>query len=305
LAPKEKKLERFFGFLPGLTSWSILIGLAMLSFLKPIAAAGVMIAIYFYWFLRLLYMTLFLILSYFRLSVEEGVDWMDRIKEMDRIFTNPEGFPATKWGGPAAPFGGKEKISLWLHQQKLVTLKKSGSLPPKSSDIHHVVVIAVAKETEQVVEPGIASLAEQPFPSKRILVLIALEERATEEIKQGVRNIEAKYRNSFLDFLVSVHPADVPGEARVKGANVTHAAKEAARYFEEKNIPFENIVVSCFDADTVVSSQYFACLTYHFMTYPNRNQASFQPIPVYHNNIWEAPAFSRILDLGSSFFQFI
>jgi hypothetical protein len=41
------------------------------------------------------------------------------------------------------------------------------------------------------------------------------------------------------------------------------------------------------------------------MVCPERNRASFQPIPVYHNNIWEAPAFSRILDLGSSFFQLI
>ncbi|MBI1977199.1 MAG: hypothetical protein HYS55_00440, partial [Candidatus Omnitrophica bacterium] len=36
-----------------------------------------------------------------------------------------------------------------------------------------------------------------------------------------------------------------------------------------------------------------------------RDRASFQPIPVYHNNIWEASAFARVLDVGASFFQFI
>lgn len=259
-----------------------------------------MIAIYFYWLLRLLYMTIFLVLSYFRLSVDQGVNWMERVLGIDRLEAYLE-----EVRNPPPGLGFRKRISLWLQRQKLLTLRKSESLPPKSSDIYHLVVIAVAKEDQEIVEPAIVSLAHQNFSPRRILVVIALEERAEENIKQGIRNIEVKYRNSFLDFLVSVHPSHVPGEARVKGANVTHAAKEAAQYFEGKKIPFEHIIVSCFDADTVVSPEYFACLTYHFLVCPERNRASFQPIPVYHNNIWEAPAFSRVLDIGSSFFQLI
>jgi hypothetical protein len=36
---------------------------------------------------------------------------------------------------------------------------------------------------------------------------------------------------------------------------------------------------------------------------PDRLRASFQPIPVYHNNIWDVPGFARVLEMGSSFFQ--
>jgi cellulose synthase/poly-beta-1,6-N-acetylglucosamine synthase-like glycosyltransferase len=32
-------------------------------------------------------------------------------------------------------------------------------------------------------------------------------------------------------------------------------------------------------------------------------RASFQPIPVYHNNLWDVPGFARVLEMGSSFFQ--
>ena len=64
-------------------------------------------------------------------------------------------------------------------------------------------------------------------------------------------------------------------------------------------------MASCFDADTVVSPQYVAALTYHFLVCPTRSRASFQPIPVYHNNIWDVPGFARVLDVGSSFFQLI
>jgi hypothetical protein len=37
----------------------------------------------------------------------------------------------------------------------------------------------------------------------------------------------------------------------------------------------------------------------------DRNRSSYQPIPVYHNNIWEAPSFARIMEIGTSFFQMI
>ena len=300
LSGKEAKLERLFGILPGLTSWTILISLSLLSFLKPLLAAALMIAIYFYWLLRLVYMTVFLLLSYFRLSIEQGIDWMERIGEIEQLPAI-----AAHLNQDAALFGNKKKISNWLHLEKINTLQKSGSIPPASKDIYHLVIVAVAKEDQEVVEPGIESLARQSFSTKRIKVIIALEDAADKKVKQGIFNIQTKYQRHFMDFTVAIHPQGLPGEARVKGANITYAAKSAARYFEEKEIPFECVVVSCFDADTVVSPDYFACLTYHFMVYPDRNRASFQPIPVYHNNIWEVPAFSRVLDIGSSFFQLI
>ena len=113
------------------------------------------------------------------------------------------------------------------------------------------------------------------------------------------------YKNIFMDFIIILHPSDIPGEARVKGSNVTWAAIKATEYFRKKHIPLENITVSCFDADTIVNPDYFACLTYYFMVTPFRLQASFQPIPVYHNNIWEVPGFARVIETGASFFQLI
>ena len=68
-----------------------------------------------------------------------------------------------------------------------------------------------------------------------------------------------------------MNPFTVPQTA-VAVANVTCAAKKATELIAQKNIPFENVIVSCFDADTIVSEDYFACLTYHFMITPNRQR---------------------------------
>ncbi len=260
LEGREAKLQRILEILPGATSWTILIGMVLLTFWKPVWAAVLVISFDLYWLLRLLYMTFFLVLSYVRLSMENQTDWMAKIGGLDTM---------------------------------------------DSRDIRHVVIIPVAKESRDVFEPGIRSLAHQQFPAKQILVVLAVEERATEEIKKAALAVQQRHRSFFLDFLVTFHPDGLPGEARVKGANATYAAKAAARELEQKGIPLEKVIVSCFDADTVVSPHYVPCVTYQFMVCPQRTRASFQPIPVYHNNIWEVPGFSRVLDVGSSSFQLI
>ena len=260
---RERGLQRFFEIVPGATSWMILIGMTMLAFCEPLVAAVIIIAFDLYWLLRLLYMTLFLILSYSRLSMEKGTDWMKKAKELDQ----------------------------------------PGELCLK--DIVHLVIIPVSKETQEVIEPGIKSFVQGAFPSKQVLVVIALEERAGQEVKEGVKKTQEVYRRDFLDLLVAIHPDGIQGEAKVKGANTTFAAKRAAEYFLEKDIPFEKVVASCFDADTVIDSDYFAALTYYYMASPERERASFQPVPVYNNNIWEAPGITRVLETGSSFFQLI
>lgn len=197
---------------------------------------------------------------------------------------------------------------LWAEQEtdwmaKARTIDHAAS--PRAEQITHVIVIPVLKEAREILEPGIESLARQTFPAKQLLVMLALEERADASVKADVQAIAQRHRDRFFELLTVTHPDGLPGEARVKGANVTYAAKVAASRLSEHGIPLEHAVVSCFDADTVVSPQYFACLTYTFLTCPERTRASFQPIPVYHNNLWEVPAFARVLDIGASFFQLI
>ena len=54
-----------------------------------------------------------------------------------------------------------------------------------------------------------------------------------------------------------------------------------------------------------MDKEYFGCLSYHFLTSPKPHQASYQPIPVYNNNIWQAPSFARLVEISSSFCQMI
>lgn len=300
MSDKEKKCQRLLEILPGALSWTIIIGICVLSIARPLAAAVIMIAFLLYWLLRLIYMNIFLVLSYFRLEIEKNTDWMGRIAAIDQLTSQQPVF--CDWGKIS---GLKNKISARMHCRQLINLKKSSNLPPLSKDIFHLVILPVIRETIDIVGPGIEAIRKGAYPLKRVLIILALEETASDKVKLDMTKIKEKHKDDFLDFFIVTHPANQPDEAKVKGANTTFAAKYAAGYFAKHHIPFENVLVSCFDADTVPNFDYFGCLTYYFMVSPDRLRSSYQPIPVYHNNIWEAPGFARIIDIGTSFFQLV
>ena len=300
LSKSEMQQQRLFEIIPGVTSWTVILSMLILSFWKPMIAAVIIIAFDFYWFLKLFYLTLFLILSYYRLSIESETDWMAKIHGLEDL-DNCLG----RLQKPSYDLDFKRRLSRLFHRKELEAVKKNKVKIPQLNEIYQLVIIPIAKETQDIVEPGIMSIAASAFPKEKILIALALEDRASAEVKQGVDNLQAKYKDSFFDLLVIIHKDGLPGEARVKGANVTNAAKEVAGYLQSKDILFENVIVSCFDSDTVVKAEYFSCLTYNFMISPERTRSSFQPIPVYYNNIWDVPAFARVLETGSSFFQLI
>jgi hypothetical protein len=301
LGKSQGAIERILEIVPGAVSWAIIISLTALSFFKPLFVAAVMVAFVLYWVLRLLYLNLFLIMSYFRLSIEKHTDWLkliEGLEDQDRLMKT---FSSQK----ASRVDLLKRLSDIIRRKQIEFLKQSGSLPPKPGELFHLVILPVVKETRDIIEPSIEGLAAGTYPSKRVLIVIALEERADDKVKDDAYEVRKRYQRSFMDLLIIEHPKSRPGEARVKGANVTFAARYAAEYFNERKIPFENVIVSCFDADTIARQDYLACLTYYYMITPDRTRASYQPIPVYHNNIWQVPSFARIIEIGTSFFQLV
>jgi hypothetical protein len=300
LKPRQARLQRALEIMPGACSWGSLLLLVFLSVFFPFIAAALIVAFYLSWIMRVLYSTLFLLVSYLYLNIEKNTNWMRRMQGIDHL-------PSYLKESRSKEFGRhwRQRISHQIHLEQLDKLITSQNLPAASNHIYHLVIFPVVKEGRDILQPAIEAVSRQTFPLKQIIVVFALEERAQPQVQNAVYELEKKYKEVFFHCMTVVHPAAVAGEARVKGANTTSAAKQAAAFLQNYQIPFENVIVSCFDADTVVSLNYFACLSYHFMVYPDRLRTSFQPIPVYHNNIWHVPGFARVVETGSSFYQLI
>jgi len=171
-------------------------------------------------------------------------------------------------------------------------------------EVYQLVIFPVYKEGLEILRPSLEALKQARYPKERMIVVAAFEERNPSS-RENARVLEAEFSGAFAGYLSTFHPDGIPGESRTKGANATWAAKAAKEFISAKAIPLDNVIVSCFDADTCVEKEYFGCLTYHFLTSHKPHQASYQPMPVYNNNIWYAPSFSRLVEVSASFCQMI
>jgi hypothetical protein len=173
-------------------------------------------------------------------------------------------------------------------------------------NIYHLVVFPVYKEPLQIVRESFLALMKTDYPKDKIIVILGLEERARDYAQNIEKAIEKEFSRKFFKFLVTWHPADLPGEIPGHSSNETWAIKQAKeKIIDPLKIPYQNIIVSSFDSDCQVQPKYFSCLTWHFLTSKKPLKTSYQPIPLYINNIWEAPFFSQIFSFTSTFWHMI
>lgn len=172
--------------------------------------------------------------------------------------------------------------------------------------IYHMIMLPFYKEDESIVEKTLLSLLQCRYNSKKLIVVLAAEERAGAEPLKTAACMKEKYGNKFGHFVITVHPDGIEGELAGKGSNIAYAAEEARKQVLDKHkISYKDVLVSAFDIDTIVYEQYFACLTSMFLQSDRPYRTSFQPVPVFNNNIFEAPAVSRVVAYSATFWQMV
>lgn len=173
-------------------------------------------------------------------------------------------------------------------------------------DIYHAVILPFYKEPRSVIESTIESLAHVNYDKKRLIVVLASEARAGEGAAVLASEMKHLYGEQFAHFLITTHPADMPGEMAGKGSNAAYAAEQLRReVLDRHGIAYDKTLVSIFDIDTVLYKDYFNCLTWHFLTVPEPLKSSFQPVPIFNNNMWEAPALARVVAMSSTFWEMV
>jgi len=208
-------------------------------------------------------------------------------------------------------------IFLYLHLQnsfrqmrankKINWIEKLEELPatfPDWKNIYHLVVLPMFKEPHEVIRDSFLSLKNANYPKEKMIIVLATEQAAGEAAFATAQKIKSEFEKDFFKLIVSSHPADLPGEVSGKGANETWAVKEVKKdIIDQMGIPYENILVSAFDADTQAGTEYFGILTHKFLTAEKPQRSSYQPIPLFTNNIYQAPALARIIAFSTTFWM--
>lgn len=189
----------------------------------------------------------------------------------------------------------------WLEQAK----KTAGTDGLEFKDIYHLIIIPYVNEELFVLEPTIETIKESNYPNKKIIISMSSEKRAGEEAHQSQEKLKEKYGEHFAGFLTAVHPDDLPGEMKAKSANANWALDNALKFLKSKSIEPIQVIVSNFDCDTRPHQEYFACVTHHYLVNKDRTRASYQPLPMFNNNIWDTNFVVRLVSLGTSFWHMI
>jgi len=185
-----------------------------------------------------------------------------------------------------------EKVD-WL--QKVKSLKNW-------DEIYHLVVIPTYKEPVEVLRETFAGLRGSDYPKGKMIVVLGVEEGAGEEGYARAQAISQEFGKDFFQFLITTHPMNLPGEIAGKGSNETWAVKQAkAKIVDPLGVPYEHIIVTSLDADTVVFPKYFSCLSYHYLTSEDPLRHSYQPVPLFINNIWSSSIPSRLFAFATTF----
>ncbi len=318
---KEKRVQRVLEVIPGILTWSTLIAMPLLAFLLPVWVAIFVILFDIYWIYRTIFISFYSVAAYKKLQKGKRIDWWSKCQNIH----NPEKY-AKSIGNRVLElkkalsemrreiFKGKlfwrekrnikKEIKLLEAEQKeVLDLEKIKDEIWDWRKIIHVVAMPTAGESANVIEPAIQAVADSNFPNSQIIILLATEEREPEEQRlKKVNYLKNKFKGVFKEFIVTTHIV-AEGEMKCKASNVTFAAKELKKYLQKNDIDLKRVIFSNFDCDSVCHKEYFAALTYAYITDPKRLQRSYQPIPVYHNNLWDTNAFVRVIVTSSTFWH--
>ena len=172
--------------------------------------------------------------------------------------------------------------------------------------VYHVIILPFSNEPEEVIDATLASLASVSYDKKSMIIALGCEKHSGEKAYHIARRMEEKWKSIFGNFIVTVHPDDIEGELRGKGSNASWVAEQVRReILDPHGIRYNHTLVSIFDIDTVVYPHYFNCLVWHFMTAKNPLKSSFQPVPIFNNNMWEATALARVVAMSSTFWEMV
>lgn len=292
---KRTPLYRFLEILPGAISYSAIILLFLLSWIEPMVGAIYLFILIAATLVKAVAVAYRTIQGYETVKRAGRVDWAKRLSDLE---TSHDSFERLR-------DDDNNSYHFVEHVENLKMMAAMESEYPKPSEVYHVVIMTAYDEGLETLGPSVEAVKNTTFPNERIIFALAYEARGGEAIENNAKTLAEKYHGVFRDFLLIKHPADLPHEVIGKGPNLTYAGEQVAEYVKAQNLPVENIIITSLDSDNRMAPKYLDSVAYEFITHPNRQRLSYQPVALFMNNIWDAPAPSRVIATSNSFFNVI
>lgn len=282
------KAYRFFEILPGTLSWILLALPLVLSLINITAAVFFILGYILIYLTRAIAVSVRALAGYRTMRQHEKLDWNTLLDEVEA-------------GQLSDPRVARPK---WHHRN----LERFAGRSPivKPSELLHVVLVAVHRESRDIVEPTIQTIVDSDYDVKRKVIFIyAFEERGGPQVEEQAKDLTTKYARFFKDAMHIKHPAGIPGEIKGKGSNITYAGRKLKEYVEHHGIDPLKVVVTTLDCDHHPDKKYLSALSYMYCVSPDPLRAAYQPLQMFNNNIWDAPAPMRVIATGNNHYYLV
>jgi hypothetical protein len=312
--PQAVRHVRILEIIPGIVTWLLIIAPIPLSFRYPQIVGIFVLCFDCYWLYRALELTVSVAISFRRIRRVMAIDWRQRVwalADPQRRHDELTGLiqavaerseELRRAGNRSAAHGGRRELRhLVAEQRRLERLMALDDSYPDPGQIFHVALVPTYTEPYEKLYETVRALAESDYPSE--LRMVAIITRETDlQGRENVARLREVFGDSFRHFFHILDPLE-PGVVVGKSSAMAYGGRWLYRELVSLGFDPKQVVVTDLDSDYRVHPQYFGYLTYTFVADRNRFRRLYQPVPMFHNNLWQCPLPVRLIAVSATHVQ--
>ena len=195
--PKERKIQRVLEMIPGILTWSTIIGMPLLSFFVPAWVALFVIVFDIYWIYRTIFISSYSVIAYKKLQYGKWLDWWEKCQntlDLESYLEDLKGRldkiqKETRW---KFVIRNRRAIKREIRHLKESIVEVGGLIKIKDKIIDwrkivHVVMLPTAGEPADIIEPAIEAIKNSNFSNSQIIILLATEEREDKNKREEIK----------------------------------------------------------------------------------------------------------------------
>ncbi len=309
------RASRLLEIVPGVVTWALIVAPIVLSFGYPEVVAWFVLSFDFYWFYKAVVLVGSVAITFGRIRRVMAIDWRTRAFSLADLparrtevqrripLVRERTAQLAARGRRLAAAGGRRELDRLLAERRELDrlLARRGEANAAPDRLWHVALIPTYTEPFEKLYETVAALARTDYPTK--LRMVAIITRQTDlQGRENVARLRGLFGDQFLHFFHILDPLE-PGIVVGKSSAMAYGGRWLFRRLVGLGFDPAEVVVTDLDADYRVHPQYFGYLTYTFLTDPDRFRRLFQPVPMFHNNLWSTPMPVRLVAVGATHVQ--
>ena len=315
LVVRDRAIQRLLEVVPGAVTWIVIVGSIGLSFRWPQIVAWFVLTFDVYWLYKAVILTGSVTAAYSQIRRAVDTDWRTRTYALrdiaDRLAIIESRLPAitgrvaelSAAGLRDAAEGGERELDRLRVERKelLRLLARRGEAIPDPDRLWHVALVPTYTEPYEKLVETIRALAQTDWPTERRMVAIITRETDAAG-RENVTRLREEYGDQFLHFFHILDPLE-PGIVIGKSSAMAYGGRWLYRELARLGFDPREVIVTDLDSDYRVHPRYFGYLSWTFLTNSDRYRRLYQPVPMFHNNLWQTPLPVRLVAIGATHVQ--